>query len=296
MRYRIVHRTTYHYRDTVAFCHNHVHLTPREQAGQHVLHSEISVEPARVDAHRFRDFFGNTVDYFTIQQPHRQLSVTAQHVVEVVAPMPVDSKASPAWESVAAALRTDCRPQTLAAMQFALESPLIKPASQWREYAIPSFKQEAPLRHAVENLTRRIHEDFTFDPHATTVATPLEQMFRQRRGVCQDFAHLQIACLRSLGLAGRYVSGYLHTEPAEGRPRLIGADASHAWVQVYCPDTGWFDVDPTNNQASSERHVTLAYGRDFDDVSPIKGVVLGGGEHGLTVSVDMIQNADDRFA
>jgi len=156
------------------------------------------------------------------------------------------------------------------------------------EYTAPSFTKERPLLEAVADLTGRIHRDFTFDRTATTVATPLQTVFRTRRGVCQDFAHLEIACLRSLGLAARYVSGYLESVPPPDQPRLTGADASHAWVSVFCPPVGWVDVDPTNDVLADERHVTVAWGRDYGDVSPLRGVILGGGQHALHVGVSVV--------
>jgi transglutaminase-like putative cysteine protease len=185
-------------------------------------------------------------------------------------------------------LRTDRDAVTLEACQFVFGSTLVKLEPWQADYAAPSFTPGRPLLGAVSNLTRRIHDDFTFDATATTTGTPLSEVFALHRGVCQDFAHLEIACLRSMGLAARYVSGYLRTVPPPGRPRLIGADASHAWLSVYCPGSGWVDFDPTNNQIPSTEHITLAWGRDFDDVSPIKGVILGGGRHSLSVAVDVV--------
>jgi transglutaminase-like putative cysteine protease len=156
-----------------------------------------------------------------------------------------------------------------------------------RRYAAASFPAGRPTLEALLDLTQRIYRDFTYDPRATTVSTPLNQVWRTRRGVCQDFAHFQIGCLRALGLPARYVSGYLVTKPPPGKPRLVGADASHAWVALYCPGVGWIDADPTNNVLPAEHHITVAYGRDFSDVSPVKGVILGGGHHTLSVAVDV---------
>ena len=175
----------------------------------------------------------------------------------------------------------------LAAYQFIFESPRIRPSEELAAYALRSFTPGRDLREALLDFTVRIYTDFKFDAKATNVRTPTEEVFRKRRGVCQDFAHLQIACLRSLNLAARYVSGYLRTYPPPGRPRLVGADASHAWVSVYCPGSGWLDLDPTNNLVVSHSHVTLAWGRDYGDVSPLRGLILGGRDHTLKVGVDM---------
>jgi transglutaminase-like putative cysteine protease len=191
------------------------------------------------------------------------------------------------WEEAARLLRDDHSAAGLEAYQFRFESPRIRARREFAAYARQSFTQRRPLSEALLDLTARIHNDFRFDAKATTGRTPVEEVFRRRRGVCQDFAHIQIACLRSLNLAARYVSGYLRTYPPPGQQRLVGADASHAWVSAYCPGSGWLDVDPTNNLVPSDGHVTLAWGRDYGDVSPLRGLILGGGAHRLKVSVDM---------
>jgi transglutaminase-like putative cysteine protease len=175
----------------------------------------------------------------------------------------------------------------LGALEFLYPTSLIKKLPVFREYTMPSFPEDRPVLEAVMDLTCRIHKDFKFDPKATTVATPLEEVMKNRRGVCQDFAHLQIACLRTMNIPARYVSGYLETDPPPGKPRLVGADASHAWVSFFSPDHGWIDVDPTNNLLPSSRHITVAWGRDYNDVSPVRGVILGSGDHSLKVSVDV---------
>ena len=174
----------------------------------------------------------------------------------------------------------------LRARQFAFESRYVTGVKEYREYARPSFAPGRSILEAAVDLTRRLHTEFTYDPRATTITTPIKDVFRTRRGVCQDFAHLQLAAVRSLGLAARYVSGYLSTTPPPGKPKLVGADASHAWVSVFCGEAGWVDLDPTNNQLAGDRHIVLAWGRDYDDVSPVKGVILGGGPHTVEVSVD----------
>jgi transglutaminase-like putative cysteine protease len=188
---------------------------------------------------------------------------------------------------VAGSLASDRSPAGLDAYQFAFESPRIRMRPEFASYALESFTPGRPMQEALFDLMARIHNDFRFDSKSTNVRTPPEEAFRKRRGVCQDFAHVQIACLRSINLAARYVSGYLRTYPPPGKPRLVGADASHAWVSAYCPGSGWLDVDPTNNVVPSDGHVTLAWGRDYGDVSPLHGLVLGGGAHTLKVAVDM---------
>ena len=234
------------------------------------------------------DYFGNQLSFFTVQEPHKQLVVEARSEVviderEAAAPGAVArrGKKSPGrYRRIAAR-------QSLEAYQFVFESPRIRPSAEFAAYALRSFTPGRPFAEALLDLTARIHQDFRFDSKATNVRTPPEEVFRKRRGVCQDFAHLQIACLRSLNLAARYVSGYLRTYPPPGRPRLVGADASHAWVSAYCPGVGWLDVDPTNNVVPSHNHVTLAWGRDYGDVSPLRGLILGGRDHTLKVAVDM---------
>ena len=193
-----------------------------------------------------------------------------------------------AWEEAFACLCDDLTPAAIDARQYVLESPMVRPTPEIAEYAVSSFPPGRPLGEAVAELTARIHRDFAYEPGATTIGTPLAEVFDQRRGVCQDFAHLAIACVRSLGLAARYVSGYIQTEPPPGRPRLVGTDASHAWFAIYAPDAGWLDFDPTNPTVGFDRDVTTAWGRDYADVTPVKGIVFGGGaEHTATIAVDV---------
>jgi transglutaminase-like putative cysteine protease len=229
-----------------------------------------------------RDYFGNPTTFFAMQGAHKGLTVRARSRVAVSAapvPGPADT---PPWE---AALEHKALP--LEAVECAFDSVPATAGDELAAYARRSFTGGRPLLEAVIDLTRRVHEDFAFDRSATTVGTPLETVFKLRRGVCQDFARLEIACLRSLGIPAHYVSGYLETVPPPGAERLAGADASHAWLAVYCPGFGWIDVDPTNNVIPSTSHVTLAWGRDYGDVSPIRGVILGGGGHSLRVNVDV---------
>ncbi|MDX2103959.1 MAG: transglutaminase family protein [Alphaproteobacteria bacterium] len=287
MIHSIRHRTIYSYGSTVLLSHHLAHLTPRLAPGQQVLQSRIDITPRPRRLVPGTDHFGNHTLYFQIDEPHTRLVVEAQARVRLE---PEDGGGlfpSPDWWQVA---------ETVAAepdlAEMLMPSPHVPLERVARDYARPSFTPGKPLLDGVRDLSRRIHTDFTFDPTATSIATPLDQVMKHRRGVCQDFAHLMLACLRSLGLPARYVSGYLETLPPPGKPKLQGADASHAWVGVYSPGLGWLDVDPTNDLFPAERHVTLAWGRDFSDVSPLKGVIHGGGSQTVEVGVDVATNND----
>ena len=288
MTYRVTHTTTYRYGKVVSLCHNLVHLTPRTFARQTCLFSQLQMTPAPKLHVEQIDFFGNRATYFMVEEPHEQLTLTAVSETEVLPFAAPDSAVTPPWESVRAFLEQDRSPQGLEACQFVYDSPYVKASPELAGYAAPSFPAGRPLLEAARDLTRRIHQDFRYDPRATTVATPLHEVLELRHGVCQDFAHLQIGCLRALGLSARYVSGYLRTYPPPGQERLVGVDASHAWLSVYCPGLGWVDLDPTNDLIPSDGHLLLAWGRDYDDVSPVKGVNLGGGRHSVTVGVDVV--------
>ncbi len=233
------------------------------------------------------DFFGNTLCFFTIQEPHQELIVEARSEVKLATPTTPHSEHVISWEDAASSLPLDDSREGLDAFQFVFESPRIRIRQEFAAYASQSFTPNRPMAEALRDLTSRIHHDFRFDSKVTNVRTPAEEVFKKRRGVCQDFAHVQIACLRSINLAARYVSGYLRTYPPPGKPRLIGADASHAWISAFCPGIGWMDMDPTNNTVPSDGHVTLAWGRDYGDVSPLRGLVHGGGANVLKVAVDM---------
>ncbi len=286
MTYKILHRTTYRYKYPVSVGNQVAWLTPRSRPGHTLSAHELHIDPLPATLTQRTDFFGNRQWFFTIQQPHRELVVEARSEVSVgAAPLAVDT--SPAWEEAARTVPSDTTAEGLDACQFCFESPRIRLRPEFAAYARLSFTAERPLAEALLDLTSRIHTDFRFDSKVTNVRTTTEEVFKKRRGVCQDFAHLEIACLRSLGLAARYVSGYLRTYPPPGRPRLVGADASHAWVSAWIPGAGWLDLDPTNNLVPTNGHVTLAWGRDYGDVSPLRGLILGGGAHTLRVGVDM---------
>ena len=282
--YDVHHPTRYEYRDSVSVSHHIVRLRPRALAHQDCLEHTLEVDPAPAAISTREDYFGNPMTLFMMGVAHTVLTVRARSRVVMRAAVTPHAAGTPPWET---ARDHDLLP--LDAIDCLFDSPSIQASEDLADYARPSFPPQRPLLEAVVDLTARIHGEFAFDPQATTVATPLSEVVRLRRGVCQDFARLEIACLRSLGLPARYVSGYLETVPPPGAPRLAGADASHAWLAVYCPGTGWIDVDPTNNLLPSTTHVTLAWGRDYSDVSPIRGVILGGGSHALTVSVDVVR-------
>ncbi len=288
MIYRIRHRTTYDYEDPVSVSHHITRVTPRNLRGQTCWESYVAVMPTPPVTTAHFDYFGNTLTSFTLQEPHEKLVVEANSRLEVtVLPHPNFSDSAP-WETVRQALEGEPNDNVLNAWQFIFDTARIKASADLAKYARDSFPAGRPLLEGAFDLTRRIHQDFRFDKKATEVATPVETFFEKRRGVCQDFAHLQIGCLRSLGLPARYVSGYLRTMPPPGRPRLIGADASHAWCSAWCPRYGWVDFDPTNNCVPSDGHITVAWGRDYADVSPIYGVLLGGSRHTLHVEVDVL--------
>jgi len=288
MKYRVSHSTKFLYTDLVPLGHNEAHLTPRTFWRQECQLARLDINPSPVALHYWTDYFGNQVTYFTLAEAHRELSVTSVSQVEVFVPFMPEAPRTPAWETVRLALRKPHDEDTMAASQFVFDSPLARASHELGEYARKSFPTGRPLVEGLLDLTARIYTEFKYDPTATCIHTPTAEVFQKRRGVCQDFAHLQIACLRSLGLAARYVSGYLQTDPPPGQTRLVGADASHAWLSVFCPETGWLDFDPTNNQMPSLRHVTLAWGRDYGDVSPVRGVFLGGGSHTMRVAVDCL--------
>ncbi|MFQ5598667.1 MAG: transglutaminase N-terminal domain-containing protein [Nitrospiria bacterium] len=288
MNYRIVHQTIYEYSGLMGLCHNEARLKPRELPNQQCLNTTIQIDPAPADYLERLDFFGNRVAYFSIQQPHERLAVTATSDIAISAQQPRFEFGNVlTWETVRNRLRSDLAPEILNALQFTLDSPVVQTNDALAAYGQPSFPPGQSLVTGVRDLMHRIHADFTYDPEFTSIATPLSEVLLHRRGVCQDFAHLAIACLRAQGLAARYVSGYVETVPPPGKERRIGADASHAWFSVYLPDHGWFDFDPTNDQMPMDRHIVIAWGRDFSDVTPLKGIGFGEGKHRLKVSVDV---------
>ena len=289
MQYRITHKTTWTYERPVTVCHYTARLEPRTLPQQSCPWHDLHIHPQPTEKATRCDYFGNSSVYFEIEGSHESLEITAQSLVRLQQSAPVDSRATPAWELVRDACLADQLTPTAVAGELCFASPLIPVDSVFAAYAKPSFPPGRPILEGVKDLNRRIFKDFAFDPTATDFATPVAKVLQQRRGVCQDFAQVMIACFRSLGLPARYVSGYLETLPPPGQPKLVGADASHAWVSVYCGDeVGWTDADPTNNVLPGSRHITLAWGRDFGDVSPLRGITIGAGEQVLQVSVDVL--------
>ena len=288
MIYRVRHVTTYTYEDPVSVSHHLLRLTPRNLPGQVCHETQISILPEPPVTTTGSDYFGNIQTFFTLQEPHDSLVVEATSELEVHAAKPPDLSASPPWETVVESLVTDHSEEGLDAYQFVFDSQRVAASRELADYARSAFPTGRPLLQAVLELMRKLHRDFRFDAKATEVSTPVQEFFQKRRGVCQDFAHLQIACLRSLGLPARYISGYLRTLPPPGQPRLVGADASHAWCSAWSPGAGWVDFDPTNNCVPTDGHITVAWGRDYSDVSPIHGVLLGGAKHTLDAGVDVM--------
>jgi transglutaminase-like putative cysteine protease len=288
--YEVTHKTEYRYRSDVTDSYSQLHLLPRDLPGQHCHAAQIVVDPTPEDYRERLDYFGNRVSYLAIHRPHRALSVTATSVVEV------GDRASGLslfdqgpWEQARDAVRGGQVMDPLDAAQYILDSPLVEASRVFAAYAATSFTPDRPLLDAVTDICHRIYADFQYEPGSTSVTTPLAEVFAQRTGVCQDFAHVGIACLRSIGLPARYVSGYLQTDPPPGRPKLKGVDGSHAWMSVLVPEAGWLDVDPTNDQFANSRYVVTAYGRDYSDVPPLSGVIYAKGKtESLRVMVDVV--------
>lgn len=287
MMFEVSHRTVYRYNAPVAQSHHLVHLTPRLLDRQRTVHHSINFEPHPAARNDFVDYFGNPATAIAIEQSHSQLLIHSRAIIDVTAPQPVNLAASAPWEAVAAELCPAQHPLDLEVIQYLMPSQHTAISAELIAFAAPSFPPKRPVLECAGDLTARIFDGFRYDAAATDVATTIDEVLRIKRGVCQDFAHLLIASMRAFGLSARYVSGYLLTRPPEGVEKLIGADASHAWVSVWAPGVGWVDFDPTNNIVPRDEHITIAYGRDFQDVSPVTGVLLGGGSHRVDVAVDV---------
>jgi transglutaminase-like putative cysteine protease len=288
--YRISHVTTYTYESPVRVCHNLVMLTPRSDWVVRPINHRVSIKPHPQVINRREDYFGNTIHAFSIEESHRSLVVAASGRVEVEYGDLPAAATTDAWESVRQSVISQTDPRWLEVCQFRYNSGRIHAGPKFGDYANLSFLPGRPILEAAFDLTQRIYKDFKYDTKATHVNTPTAEAFELRRGVCQDYAHIQIACLRSLGLPARYVSGYLRTHPLPNQTKLVGADQSHAWVSIYCgQQLGWVDLDPTNNKMCNVDHIPLAWGRDYNDVVPIRGVFLGGGHHQISVSVDVAE-------
>jgi len=285
-RYRVVHETRYKYNSMVTLSQQYLHLTPRSFACQQTESHLIWLDPVINDSNEGVDYFGNITRHVALTVPHDSLLVHAESTVSLRARYTLAQIAGTlSWESVRDMMGKEKSAATLEACRYLYASPHVTLFPELEAYARVSYVPGRPQLDAALDLTHRIFDDFEFDSKATDISTPLDQVLRGRRGVCQDFAQLMIGCLRSIGLPARYVSGYILTHPPEGKPRLIGADASHAWVSVFCPTLGWVDFDPTNRCLVQHEHITLGWGRDFSDVTPMRGIVLGGGKQELDVQV-----------
>jgi transglutaminase-like putative cysteine protease len=295
MIYRIRHLTRYDYSGPATLSHNEARMLPRDLSWQQCLSYEFAINPAPVRLRERIDFFGNRVAYFSTESVHRSLEVVVTSEVQTSSRPALDIFSTICWEDavsdVASALRTGNR-DCIDARLFILESPFIRHQLALAQYAEHCFSSGRDLREALMCLNERIYHEFTYDPDVTTTATPVLEVLATKRGVCQDFAHLMIACIRALGLPARYVSGYMETLPPPGQEKLLGADATHAWVAAFIPGWGWLELDPTNGSLADERYIVLGWGRDYADVTPLKGVMTGGGEHELTVAVDVIPVSD----
>lgn len=282
MRYEITHSTRYSYRRSVLQSHHRVLLRPRQSPNQRLLRHSLVIEPPAVQSNETTDYFGNTAVLMRIEDAHMTFAVHASSTVDVVPPPVPELGAGQAFECAYtdAAAPPDVLQFTCVSRQTPLTPEIVA-------FAKLSFPTGRSVLAGAMDLTRRIFTEFSFDATATDVSTPITQVLGSRRGVCQDFAHLSIAALRSLGIPARYVSGYLLTRPPPGQIKLKGTDASHAWISVWSPEAGWIDFDPTNGIIPSGEHITVAYGRDYDDISPISGVLLGGGQQTMTVAVDV---------
>jgi transglutaminase-like putative cysteine protease len=286
MKLLATHITRYLYSGPVSMCHTEVHLQPRARKNQTILEFALDVVPTPDSMLTREDYFGNEVTFFSIEEPHRELIITSRCLANLENTTPPALELSPAWEQVRDDVARRDTPETFEAGQFVFESPSIRIGAPFAQYAAPSFPRGRPFLTAVEDLSHRIFTEFHYDRRATTVSTPVDEVLDSKRGVCQDFAHLMIACLRSLRLPARYISGYVRTGGD-----FAGEEASHAWVSVWCPVFGWQDFDPTNDVMPRGEHFTIAWGRDYSDVTPVKGVALGGGEQVISVSVDVSPQA-----
>ena len=294
MRYRVRHSTHYSYAARVTSCYNVAYVLPRDTRRQKCISSRVTVSPQPAIARSRTDYFGNQAYHFEIQRPHKELVITVESEIRVSQPgQGLNLDLGISYEQALNQIRDDRTKQTLNAREYLLDSPMIEVTNDLAEYAKPSFILDRPLKSCVADLTSRIFNDFTYDPDFTTIATPLAEVLEHRRGVCQDFAHLQVGCLRAVGIPAKYVSGYIETLPAPGEEKLVGADATHAWVAYFCPDEGWVEFDPTNDTAANNQHIVTALGRDYLDVTPVKGVIFGGGKNPqLSVSVEVARLGD----
>ncbi|MBC7450405.1 MAG: transglutaminase family protein, partial [Cytophagales bacterium] len=272
----------------VSLCHNIARLIPRTTAAQACKSCTIDIDPQPEIINEYEDFYGNKVIYFAIQEPHEKLivTVTSELAKNKQTAIQLGFYGSTPWEE-AKTLLYQSQPDLIDARQYIFETPMTASSELIKEYAATSFTTGRPMFEACNDLMSRIFKDFKFESGATSIATPLSEVMEHRKGVCQDFAHLAIACVRTMGLPARYMSGYIETLPPEGEEKLVGVDASHAWFSVYIPSVGWVEFDPTNNVIPSDQHLLIGWGRDYEDINPLKGIILSNGEHELKVSVDV---------
>ncbi|QRR03109.1 transglutaminase family protein [Dyadobacter sandarakinus] len=289
MKYRLLHKTEYKYAEPVNNYQSLLCITPRTLPGQLCSSFSMSVTPEPSQIVERTDFYGNTVHYFSLHSPHKKLTVLAESIVERLGEGTGSLFRQSQLTCAAARERVAAdRSLRISLMEYMLPSPLVTWNDDIAGFARDCFAEHTLLFDAVHALCRKIYTEFAFVPHFTTVNTPVREVLASRKGVCQDFSHLAIACIRSCGFAARYVSGYLETLPPPGKAKLQGSDASHAWISVYIPDYGWCDFDPTNNMVPGERHIVTAWGRDYSDVPPLKGIIFSYGKHSLSVEVDVI--------
>lgn len=293
MIFDLTHITEYKYNAPVSYCHNIATLRPRDSVGQKLLSYNIKILPEPTEISERLDFFGNYITRFSIQTEHKKLVVKNTSKVERNYGPYRDTFYSDKCKSVtlnqALALLNSIQPEILNAKQYVLESIFIRnTGEQFKAYAEQSFTPGRSVFDAAFELMQRIYIDFKFVPGFTSVSTPIDEVMGEKKGVCQDFAQIAIACVRAIGLPARYVSGYIETVSPEGKEKLVGADASHAWFAVFIPGFGWVDFDPTNNQIPSDQHIVVGWGRDYYDVPPLKGVVYGSGKSELKVAVDIV--------
>jgi transglutaminase-like putative cysteine protease len=295
MRFQLQHTTRYEYSSSASLSHNEARILPRNLPWQHCSNSQVEISPAPLRMRERTDFFGNRVVYFSIEALHDELQVSVTSQIQTRPRPTQDFFSTIPWEQAVSDTTADVRfsnRECLDARLYLLDSPFVHQHDSLARFGLVSFQPSCNMLDAVLDLNQRIFKEFAYDPDSTTIATPLSEVLANRSGVCQDFAHLAIGCLRSLGLAARYVSGYMETLPPPGQEKLVGADATHAWVSVFIPGWGWLEIDPTNGCTPDERYIILGWGRDFADVTPLKGVMTGGGEHKLTVAVDVIALKD----
>ncbi len=288
-RYQISHRTHYSFAEDVSLCHNELRLRPAAFAHQECVRSQVEVRPSPALQSERSDIFGNRVTYFSIQENHRELDIHAVNEIEVESRSYPDPARTRPWEEARRMIGEPGTPSELDRHAYILDSPFVMRSRELAEFALPSFSAGRPILEALQELMSRIYREFKYTPGHTTLHTPLAKILRERKGVCQDFTHIAIGALRSLNLPARYVSGYIETRPATGT--LVGADASHAWFSVFVPEFGWMDFDPTNNHMPRDQHIVVAIGRDYGDVTPIKGVSMGGGKQTMKVSVEVTRLA-----